>query len=183
MTREHRQGLQHLKGWAKQLSGIDSPSGLLNRHGWVTLAAKDLQRAARNGQRASTLLIGVDGLSKVMDQFGYAVREQALQCVAEILESQLRPGDLLGRWTDSRFILFLSAEDSVCLPLIAERLRQAVEATPLLAGEEVLRLTISGGGATVSAETGTLHELDRLIALAEQRLAQGGLCGPNQLIL
>jgi diguanylate cyclase (GGDEF)-like protein len=177
------QEYKYLKGWVKHLSTIDPPTGLLNRHGWVTFAAKHLQRSARSGQRVGVLLIEVDGLSCVIDEHGHEAGDQAVQQIAEALEAELRPGDLLGRWIEDMFILFLPGQDANHLPGIAERLRKAVETKPLTLRTGAVRLSVTIGGATLTSQTGDLRELESVISHADGRLGQAKAQGPNQVVV
>lgn len=174
---------KYLQGWVKHLSTIDAPTGVLNRHGWLTIVERHLKRAAQAQQRVAVLLFEIDQLAHVTDQFGHEVGDQAPQHVADLLESRLRPGDLLGRWVEETFILFLPSQDIEFLRAMCERLRKEVERTPLVAGELRVSLTVSIGGAGKLIKTGDLRELDGLLSESDQRLSLAKQLGRNRVVV
>ncbi len=174
---------RYLKGWVRHLSAVDPPTGLLNRHGWITVAARYLKRAARSQKRVGVLLADLDHFKRVNDDYGYDVGEQALQHVAEVLESQLRPGDLLGRWLEEKFILFLLSDESEVLAGVAERLRKAVEASPMVKDTMRLPMTISVGAVDWKVKIGDLKELEAIVSEAEGRVIRAKEQGRNRVVV
>jgi diguanylate cyclase (GGDEF)-like protein len=53
------------------------------------------------------LLVDVDGLKQVNDEFGHAAGDALLCCVAESLRTNTRPGDVLIRWGGDEFLLLV----------------------------------------------------------------------------
>jgi len=174
---------RYLKGWVRHLSAVDPPTGLLNRHGWITVAARYLKRAAKSQKRVGVILADLDHFRRVNDEYGYDVGEEALQHVAEVLESQLRPGDLLGRWLEEEFILFLLSDESDVLAGVAERMRKAVESTPLVKEAVHLSMTISLGAVDWMVKTGDLKELEAIVSEAESRVTRAKEQGRNRVVL
>lgn len=174
---------RYLKGWVRHLSAVDPPTGLLNRHGWMTVAARYLKRAAQSQKRIGVILADLDHFQRVNDEYGYDVGEEALQHVAEVLESQLRPGDLLGRWLEEEFILFLLSDESDVLAGVAERMRKAVESTPMVKETIRLPMTISLGAVDWRVKTGDLKELEAIVSEAESRVIRAKEQGRNRVVL
>ncbi|MGH7255668.1 MAG: GGDEF domain-containing protein, partial [Nitrospirales bacterium] len=150
MSREEE--YKHLKGWVKRLGTIDPPTGLLNRYGWLTLAVRHLKRAAYAHQRVGVILAEVDSFQKLTNDLGFEAGEEALQHITEILETHLRIGDLLGRWLEQAFIVLLPGETDG-LRVVCERMRKAVETTPLETSKQRLSLTLTLGAASRVVQT------------------------------
>jgi len=174
---------RYLKGWVRHLSAIDPPTGLLNRHGWITVAARYLKRAARSQKRVGVILADLDHFQRVNDEYGYDVGEEALQHIAEVLESQLRPGDLLGRWLEEEFILFLLSDETEVLAGVAERLRKAVESAPMVKDTIRLQMTISVGAVDWMVKTGDLKEMEAIVSEAERRVIRAKEQGRNRVVV
>ncbi len=174
---------KHLKGWIKRLASLDPPTGLLNRHGWVLFALRHLKRGARDQKSFGILIASLDNFTRLTDDLGYDVGEEALQHVGECIENQLRAGDLLGRWLEDQFILLLPCIAQEVLGSVAERIRNAVDSSPFMVGDRLLSLTISLGGGTKVVRTGDPKELDALIAVADTQLAQAKGEGPNRVVV
>lgn len=174
---------KHLKGWVKRLATLDPPTGLLNRHGWVLFALRHLKRGARDQKSFGILIASVDNFTRLIDELGYEVGEEALQHVAEVMEGQLRGGDLLGRWLEDQFILLLTNIAPEVLRAVAARIKNAVDSSPFMAGDHLLSITVSLGGATKVVRVGDPKELDNLITEADSRLTQAKRQGPNRVVV
>jgi diguanylate cyclase (GGDEF)-like protein len=171
----------HVKGWIKRLAAIDPTTGLLNRHGWITSAMRLTRRAARGRKRLGVVLASVDHFTSVTEDKGYELAEETLQHLAEVLENQLRPGDLLGRWLEDQFVLLLLSPEGPSLKTVAERIRKAVEGSPLRSSKGDLPLTICIGAADGAPQIGDLKELDGLISEADRRLGAAKKDGVNRV--
>ncbi len=179
----HEEERTHLKGWTKRLQTLDPTTGLLNRNGWMDYAARVLHRAGYTHENLGVLLIELDQFAAITEEFGYRVGEETLQVVADVLEQQVRPGDILGRWLEEQFILLLPAVKAEALGIVGERLRKAVEAAKYLVEDRHLPLSLSIGGASAIVKTGTVKELNRIISKADGRTSLAKRQGRNQVVL
>jgi diguanylate cyclase (GGDEF)-like protein len=173
----------HVKGWIKRLAAIDPATGLLNRHGWITSAIRQTKRAAKGRKRLGVVLAGVDDFKRVTEERGYEIAEEALQHLADVLENQLRPGDLLGRWLEDQFILLLLSPEGPSLKTVGERIRKAVEGSPVRTTNGDVSLTICIGAADGAPQIGDLKELDGLISEADRRLGMAKKDGVNRVVV
>jgi diguanylate cyclase (GGDEF)-like protein len=178
----HEEERTHLKGWTKRLQTLDPTTGLLNRNGWMEYAARILHRAGYTHENLGVLLIELDQFASITEECGYRVGEETLQVVADALEQQVRPGDILGRWLEDQFILLLAAAKEEVLGIVGERLRKAVEATNYLVEGRCFPLSLSIGGASAIAKTGTVKELNKIISKADGRMSVAKRQGRNQVV-
>lgn len=174
---------KHIKGWVKRLATLDPPTGLLNRHGWILFALRHLKRGARDQKSFGILITAVDDFTRLTDELGYEVGEEALQHVAEVMESQLRGGDLLGRWLEDQFILLLTNIAPEVLGAVAARMKHAVESSPFIVGDRLRPVTVSLGGATKVVRVGDPKELDNFITEADSRLVLARQQGPSRIVV
>jgi diguanylate cyclase (GGDEF)-like protein len=140
---------RRLKELFEHQATVDPLTELLNRRGWSVLAERIWWRAVQAHEMVEVLLIDLDHFKKVNDEWGHSIGDQVLRHVAGILRQQTRPGDLLGRWGGEEFILLL--HPPVTDPrTVAERIRQAVESSPVIIEElsGSVSVTISVGGTT-----------------------------------
>jgi diguanylate cyclase (GGDEF)-like protein len=173
----------HVKGWIKRLAALDPATGLLNRHGWIASAIRQAKRVAKGRKRLGVVLVGVDDFKRVTEDRGYKLGEEALQHLADVIENQLRPGDLLGRWLEDQFIVLLLSPEGSSLKMIAERIRKAIEGSPLRTTQGDISLTICIGATDGAPQTGDLKELDGLISEADRRLAVAKKDGVNRVMV
>ncbi|CAH0535124.1 hypothetical protein VST7929_02785 [Vibrio stylophorae] len=92
------------------------------------------------------LLIDIDHFKMVNDNFGHKKGDEVIQGLARIIEQQIRNDDIAIRWGGEEFIVLFQSMSAHHLQDKAERIRKAVEETPI-AG---LHMTISIGGISTN---------------------------------
>lgn len=103
----------------QELSTTDELTGLLNRRGFFTLAAKQLTISARTGSTLYLLYADLDNMKRINDQHGHSIGDQALMESASLLRETFRNGDIIARVGGDEFIILLTTigddqnEDSV----------------------------------------------------------------------
>jgi two-component system cell cycle response regulator len=148
-----------------RMSRTDHLTGLHNRR-HVEEHLRALGAAAkRHAQPLAVLLVDVDHFKRVNDTLGHTAGDQVLQVVSDRLRAALRLEDVLGRWGGEEFLLLLPYTDAAAAHVLADRLREAVSATPIVVEQSALTVTISVGGA--AAEDPGDHDL---LALADREL-------------
>jgi diguanylate cyclase (GGDEF)-like protein/PAS domain S-box-containing protein len=147
-----------------------------------TLFGELLQRSIAQGARSSAhqyavLFIDLDGFKLVNDSLGHIIGDRFLVAIANILQSQLRPGDSLARLGGDEFAVlaenFQSPED-VCA--IAERLQQAL-AEPFRIGDHELFGSASIGIVVGSPQYRSVDALLRDADIAMYRAKAAGRGG------
>lgn len=67
--------------------------------------------ARHRGEPAVLVMVDLDGLKKINDQYGHAAGDTALQALARTCQRHLKAGDVLGRLSGDEFALFLPRTD------------------------------------------------------------------------
>lgn len=125
----------------------------------------------------SAIIVDVDHFKQVNDTYGHAAGDLVLSEMAEILQSQLRGIDVVGRWGGEEFVILLPSTDTKIAKVIAERTRIAMSGHTFLSAENSLNVTASFGiAATVKH-----NKLDDLVALADNALYEAKRQGRNQV--
>ncbi|MCK7581243.1 MAG: GGDEF domain-containing protein [Chromatiales bacterium] len=109
---------------------------------------RQLERCARANLPVSLLFADVDHFKHFNDRHGHLNGDRALQHVASVLASCLRPTDLVARYGGEEFAALLPSAGLEQAELVAERLRQAVLGTPIVVDEG------SNAGAKVTISLG-----------------------------
>jgi diguanylate cyclase (GGDEF)-like protein len=135
----------------------DELTGLYNRRGWFAVAAHEIERARRTGERRGLLFIDVDGLKQVNDLLGHREGDRAIVDAAEVLRGCARSSDVLGRLGGDEFVLLLGQEGDP--HIVRARVLEALEAHNAGSGARFeLRLSI-GGEVWYPDDAITLDEL------------------------
>ena len=162
-------------------AAVDALTGCLNRQATLTCLADELARAERYERPLSIGLIDLDHFKQVNDTHGHAVGDLVLNHVAEVLGSDLRDVDVLGRYGGEEFLLILPETPVVSAAIVAEKLRQRVHADPgVVYDDDPIPVTVSIG---VAGGVGRELALDRMIRDADASLYAAKALGRDQVYL
>ncbi|MBW8822793.1 MAG: diguanylate cyclase [Xanthomonadales bacterium] len=157
---------------------IDALTGILNRNSLDIDLAAALAQAARTRSPLAVLFLDIDHFKRINDQFGHAAGDECLRAVAQLLRSNLRSGDLLGRYGGEEFVVVSPGAPLAVAQQLGERIRAAVESLEVEWEGEWIPVTISVGIAMRRRdENEPVHLLDR----ADQALYDAKRRGRNQV--
>ena len=159
------------------ISERDALTGLLNRRSLHPRLQAELNRTERQNTTLSILLFDIDYFKQVNDTFGHKTGDKAIQHVVDIACNQLRDYDLLFRYGGEEFLICLPDTSEETAMLIANRLRKAVEVSPLTT-EQTIKMTVSIGVACTDNAT----EPDELIEQADTALYRAKQGGRNTVV-
>lgn len=177
---EATEELRLQKEAAERSARIDPLTGLLNRRAFVELSEREIQRARRFGHGLSLIAIDLDRFKSVNDVHGHAVGDALLEHFSRVVSKQLRSLDIIARLGGEEFVIILPGTDSQGAFQVAERIRQAIVASPLVLGGEELRYTASFGVAGFEPHQPSLK---RWLASADAALYQAKGRGRNRVQL
>jgi two-component system cell cycle response regulator len=155
-----------------ELAVTDPLTGLRNRR----YVRRHLEGVLRNAG-AAVLLIDVDRFKSVNDSLGHAAGDIVLREVAERVRAHIRAADVVARYGGEEFLVVMSGTGAEEAALVAERLRAAIAAAPVMAEGQAVPVTASVGVA--SGESGTLS--DDVIAAADVALYAAKKGGRNRV--
>jgi diguanylate cyclase (GGDEF)-like protein/PAS domain S-box-containing protein len=147
----------------------DSLTGLANHRRLFEVLQAEICRSKRTGREFSLLLLDLDGLKKVNDQFGHLAGDQALCRLGRILKDCCRSIDTAARHGGDEFALVLPETGCAAATIVARRICDLLEKD---AEEPALSVSVGLAGFPKDAVTiGTLlYAADR--ALYEMKAAQ-----------
>ena len=162
----------------QQLAHTDSLTGLNNRRRFFELAQHEIKRRERHPTPLAVIMLDVDHFKLVNDTYGHAIGDLALQTVARRCKQAVRNIDILGRYGGEEFVSILLGTDLYGAKIVAERLRQRVEAPPIETENGPLTVTISIGIAELTPDC---QDLDLLLRRADQALYMAKQAGRNRV--
>lgn len=160
------------------LSSTDGLTTLLNRMHWEKAVAAEFARCRRIGHASSVMMLDIDHFKNINDGHGHLAGDEVIRSVARILRATLRSHDVAARYGGEEFGVVLPGTDVAGARIVAERVRQRVEAA-VLEGKNGIRATISVGIATYSKEDA---DHSSWIANADDALYLAKAGGRNRVI-
>lgn len=167
---------------ARQLSEVmtkDSLTGLLQHAHIKERLGAELERAVRQQQNVSVVMLDIDHFKKVNDLYGHLIGDQVISSLANLLKQQLRKTDLLGRYGGEEFLMVLPEcpLDRACQ--IVNQLREAFSRIPFVSHGQTFYCTFSAGVTSGSDS----QQVDVVVEHADQALYQAKGAGRNQVHL
>ena len=108
---------------------LDGLTGIHNRRYFDEQLEKEIGRNIREDRPVSVIMMDIDHFKEFNDHYGHGAGDQCLKKVARALTDTLsRPGDTLCRYGGEEFVALLPGSDGDGAGVVAERLREAVEA-------------------------------------------------------
>jgi diguanylate cyclase len=144
--------LQHNLETVRHESLTDPLTTLANRKSFDLTIEKAIAKAQKSGEPLSLLMIDIDHFKQLNDTFGHLTGDQVLRLVARVFEQNVKGQDLAARYGGEEFAIVLPRTPPHRAGTMAEQIRNAVMAKPLMrrsTGEQLGRITISVGLATL----------------------------------
>jgi len=165
LTRERMQGA------LERAEIVDPLTDAPNRRGFFQLLGPWMALARRPGLPTALVVFDPDGFKRVNDSYGHPAGDVVLRQMVELCRRQLRDSDQLGRVVGVEFAILLPRTNLVEASLVAERIRAAIEATPLKSERAMIKLTASFGVTTIRPEDSTttlFQRADEALQLAKE---------------
>ncbi len=166
----------------EQLATRDGLTGLANRRCFDDTLNAEWQRALRNQQPLSLLMVDVDNFKQYNDAYGHLGGDECLQRIASAVSSEMRANDLVARYGGEEFAVILPNQSLKGAAIVAERIRCRVEQLRLPnLGSQQHVVTVSIGAATALASPAT--DPSQLVATADSALYRAKHMGRNRISL
>lgn len=167
----------------KGLTLRDGLTGIANRRRFDEALNEEWSRAARSRTPLSLIMIDVDHFKLYNDTYGHAAGDTCLRnMAAALIDSLLRPVDLLARFGGEEFVCLLPSTDEAGALQVAERFKAGVAALAIPHEHSPTRpvVSISQGVATLVPIAEARPEI--LVVEADNRLYDAKRRGRNLII-
>jgi diguanylate cyclase (GGDEF)-like protein len=132
----------------ERLAVTDDLTLAYNARYLATRLVEEIERARRNEQPLSVLLMDLDHFKFVNDKHGHAVGDEVLRAFVERVRGATRRVDVLVRRGGEEFVLLMPATTTAQARVIADRVRRSASVTPVVVGAARVTQTASIGVAT-----------------------------------
>ncbi|MCB1959672.1 MAG: diguanylate cyclase [Rhodocyclaceae bacterium] len=143
----------------------DQLTGFPNRRYAIERIAQEWAGATRSRRPLSCMVIDIDEFKQINDTYGHDAGDMVLRQASVALKHGLRSQDVVARTGGDEFLVLCPDTDLSAALRCAERLRQAVHAAKVVAGNVKLRVSISVG---VAQRDRSMGDADAMIKRADQ---------------
>ncbi|HKP52104.1 MAG TPA: diguanylate cyclase [Chloroflexia bacterium] len=165
----------------KQDAYTDAKTGLWNARHFATLFSAEMERARRFDRPISLIMADLDLLRNINNTYGHLAGDAVLEGIGRIIKEKIRDFDIAGRFGGEEFAIALTETHPEEALEIAERLREAVEASSfdVTTSAAPIQVTMSIGVASFPGDAITSNDL---IHEADVAVYQAKLIGRNCVV-
>lgn len=164
-----------------ELATTDGLTGFLNRRHFLVRLQEEFDRMQRKPElRSSVLMLDLDHFKQINDNYGHATGDAVLKHFSDIIRSEQRKIDVVGRLGGEEFGIILPDTDILEARVFAERLRNSVEVKPLSQQDIMIDITVSIGLASLNEHS---KSPDSVLSNADHALYEAKEKGRNRVAL
>ncbi len=162
----------------QQIALSDALTGLYNRRGFEELGQREINRSLRTSAPLSLLVIDIDFLKQVNDEYGHFAGDQLICETADCCRSVFRQIDLITRYGGDEFAILLPDTPLDHAREAAERFRRSLKSRAVEIKGKEIHITASIGVAAYYREIQTIKQL---FELADKVLYQAKTSGRDAI--
>ncbi len=161
-----------------ELSQTDALTGLFNRAQLFPTLDQEVQRTRRSARGFCVLMVDLDGLKGINDTMGHLRGDEVLRAVGRVITGSIRGVDSAYRYGGDEFLILLPETEFIGAYVVAEKIREGVEAIAELHGAEQAPTSVSIGLVSHPEDGASAEEL---IIAADRAMYQAKSLGKNQI--
>ena len=140
--KRHNQKLQEL-GVRDELTGLFKMNHVQDR------LSEEVQRSRRNNSALSCILLDIDDIRRVIDQFDHTLASHVISQIGRVINDTTRHIDICGHHGGDEFVIILPDADLDSAGMVAKRLLSAIENRKFTEGRKKIKLTACFGISTI----------------------------------
>lgn len=149
----------------QEVALTDSLTGLPNRRFAMDRLQQEWAAASRSLRPLAAVVIDIDHFKKINDSHGHDSGDAILKDTAAAIKKALRAQDIVARLGGDEFLAICPDTNLEQALVCAERVRRAVEAAPMQAGNQRFNCSLSIG---VAARDADIRDTDALVKCADR---------------
>lgn len=159
----------------------DPLTGLFNLRYFREALIHELERTQRTGLATALMMIDLDHFKRVNDKHGHEAGNLVLQHVARLIRENTRRLDVQCRYGGEEFVVILPSTEPMLAVQVAERLRESIETTAVIIGQDRSPLLITASlGLAFHQLSSDIHP-EQFVDAADKQLYRAKSQGRNQV--
>ncbi|MGK0250345.1 MAG: diguanylate cyclase (GGDEF)-like protein [Oleispira sp.] len=181
-VRERTNELESVNEKLAELSTTDALTGVRNRRYFDQMLEREFNRARREREQLSILMLDIDFFKRINDEYGHQVGDDALRRVANALREVLhRTTDFVARYGGEEFAIILPNTEVAGAYLVAEKIRKKIAKQPFDAAGITFSITVSIG--IMGDEPSSGSSADFWLKEADDALYKAKEGGRNKVVI
>lgn len=158
---------------ALEYEAIHDPlTGCLNRRGILERLSEEIERSQRTGEQFCVAMCDLDHFKKINDTYGHQTGDDVLKCFVQIIRSQLRLYDQIGRLGGEEFLIIIPNITESYAENTLERLNKTIQDTEMVTCTGKIKITVSIGGIILNEKIDMdtiIKHVDKALYIAKER--------------
>lgn len=160
-------------------SSFDGLTEIFNRRGFFDTIKPLSYLSRRNRYPVGIMMTDIDDFKKVNDTYGHQKGDDILRGVAQVLKSNVRGSDIVGRYGGEEFIVFFYDVDKDIMYQIADTIRKKIEKDT----RDDIPVTVSIGISQGLLRSDVEDSIMTLIGMADACLYRAKGEGKNRVVM
>ena len=160
----------------KDLSMRDSMTGLYNFRHFLDALKEEIERAKRDNESLSCIMIDIDNFKQFNDNYGHQIGDLVLKELARSVYISIRSSDIPARYGGDEFIIILPRTNKELAFKLAKRLMDIFGkiGIKIPGTDQQINVTLSMGIASFPEDTTNMDELMKFADIALYRAKNSG---------
>ncbi|MGO1468447.1 MAG: sensor domain-containing diguanylate cyclase [Tissierella sp.] len=164
------------------MSNRDALTNAYNRRHIFDRAKEIIEEYKRIKKIFSISIIDIDNFKDINDNYGHQAGDYILKSFTEVIDENLRPYDLLGRYGGEEFILILNNINRKESSLVVGRILNIIRNKTFNFDGQDINLTFSAGISSCTEMEKNKILIDDLVKIADQRMYYAKKTGKNKVV-
>jgi diguanylate cyclase (GGDEF)-like protein len=157
----------------------DGLTRLYNKKYFIDTLRKEFAYCLRHRVALSLIMLDIDHFKRINDTYGHQAGDYVLGKLAARITEHVRTEDLLARYGGEEFAVLLRETHEDKAFILAERLRRMIEATDFTYSGQQIKVTFSGGIATLY--DADYSDFEQFLEAADKHLYRAKQAGRNRI--
>ncbi len=146
-----------------QIATVDPLTGVFVRGFFIQCMLRDLRRAYRNSFPLVLMMVDMDDLKHINDEYGHIAGDQALSLIGRSLLKATRNTDIVGRYGGDEFAVLLPQTSLETVDIVLQRFWNSLAENPIHANGQDLRIACSIGVSVLTAPQSDVNPMPKPI--------------------